>query len=420
MIIIRPSESVKNYTSHLRESTNFAVREIKKVCKDVGPRPPASEAESKGQDFYAETMKKFSDKVETEEFRLSPGGFMGWVGVCAVILIIAVAFSALDFFNTMPQFSLVFRIIPLVLSVLAALFIIFEFLLYREILDPFFKKGASKNVMCTYKPSGEVKRRIIFCGHMDSAHEWRYSYLGGPKLLKFVIIPAVIFAGIDFLTYVAALINDNHTVNLIMMIVRFVSIIWFFLGMFFVNWNVAAPGATDNLSGVYTAAGVLQFLSANGIRFGETEVVAMSSGCAEAGLRGAKAYAAAHAGELNEVDTIFIALDSIHDPDCFGINSGEMSGTVKLDTGVCSLLAAAAELAGVKRVKSEIRFGATDAAATMQAGIRSASIVAINSATDPIYHTRKDMPEALNFEVVESCLSVCLEAVFLFDEKGTV
>ena len=67
------------------------------------------------------------------------------------------------------------------LTVLSILFLVFEFLLYKPLLDPLFPKRKSCNVICTRKPKGEVKRRIVFCGHMDSAYEWTYLRKGGDE-----------------------------------------------------------------------------------------------------------------------------------------------------------------------------------------------------------------------------------------------
>ena len=50
---MKAQDSVKNYPSALREMTNFSVRGIKKICKDVGPRPAGSEQEHEAQKLMA-------------------------------------------------------------------------------------------------------------------------------------------------------------------------------------------------------------------------------------------------------------------------------------------------------------------------------------------------------------------------------
>ena len=44
---MKASESNPNYPSKVREMTNYTIREIKKVCKDIGPRPSGEENERK-------------------------------------------------------------------------------------------------------------------------------------------------------------------------------------------------------------------------------------------------------------------------------------------------------------------------------------------------------------------------------------
>lgn len=58
---MKASESNPNYPSKVREMTNYTIREIKKVCKDIGPRPSGEENERKAQDYVADSMSKVAD-----------------------------------------------------------------------------------------------------------------------------------------------------------------------------------------------------------------------------------------------------------------------------------------------------------------------------------------------------------------------
>ena len=59
------------------------------------------------------------------------------------------------------------------------------------------------------KPEGEVKRRIIFNGHCDSAYEWRYTYLGGGHLLVAVIAIAIVGLVVTLVCEIAALATGH-------------------------------------------------------------------------------------------------------------------------------------------------------------------------------------------------------------------
>ena len=46
---MKASESVKNYPSERRMYSNYVLRNIKKICKEIGPRCAGSEKELEAQ-----------------------------------------------------------------------------------------------------------------------------------------------------------------------------------------------------------------------------------------------------------------------------------------------------------------------------------------------------------------------------------
>ena len=65
-----------------------------------------------------------------------------------------------------------------------------------------------------------------------------------------------------------------------------------------------------------------------------------------------------------------------------------------------------------------IPLGSTDAAAASQAGIKAASLVAMDPAPARYYHTRLDTHENIDLKTIEAGVGLCLETAFLYDEKG--
>jgi hypothetical protein len=55
---------------------------------------------------------------------------------------------------------------------------VLEFLLYKQFMDPFYKKVEGHNLVGVRKPRGDVKRRIVISGHIDAAYEWRHILYG--------------------------------------------------------------------------------------------------------------------------------------------------------------------------------------------------------------------------------------------------
>lgn len=410
---MKAQDSVKNYPSALREMTNFSVRGIKKICKDVGPRPAGSEQEHEAQKLMAAELDGACDKVEIEPFDVHPGAFLGWILTDGIMMIAAIV---LFFFGM--------SAIALALCALSLIFAIVEFLLYKKLLDPFFPKKTSHNVVAVRKPKGEVKRRIIFSGHADSANEWRFTYYGGSKLL----VPII---GLSFVGILLGLVlgiwavaaghafsaADSGALN----VMRYVFLAWIpilFTALFFENKKRPVMGANDDLTGCFISMAVVKYMQQHDIRFENTEVWVILTGSEEAGLRGAKAFCKAHKNELSDVETVFVGLDTIRDYDFAAVYSRDLTGTVKNDAGACALVKEAAKQTGLDLPYKSVFFGATDAAAVTQAGMKAVSVAAMDPAPAKYYHTRLDTADNLDIKTVEAVLGVALETAFLFDEKG--
>lgn len=410
---MKAQDSVKNYPSALREMTNFSVRGIKKICKDVGPRPAGSEQEHEAQKLMAAELDGACDKVEIEPFDVHPGAFLGWILTDGIMMIAAIV---LFFFGM--------SAIALALCALSLIFAIVEFLLYKKLLDPFFPKKTSHNVVAVRKPKGEVRRRIIFSGHADSANEWRFTYYGGSKLLVLII-------GLSFVGILLGLVlgiwavaaghafsaADSGALN----VMRYVFLAWIpilFTALFFENKKRPVMGANDDLTGCFISMAVVKYMQQHDIRFENTEVWVVLTGSEEAGLRGAKAFCKAHKNELSDVETVFVGLDTIRDYDFAAVYSRDLTGTVKNDAGACALVKEAAKQTGLDLPYKSVFFGATDAAAVTQAGMKAVSVAAMDPAPAKYYHTRLDTADNLDIKTVEAVLGVALETAFLFDEKG--
>lgn len=410
---MKAQDSVKNYPSALREMTNFSVRGIKKICKDVGSRPAGSEQEHEAQQLMAAELDGACDKVEIEPFDVHPGAFLGWILTDGIMMIAAIV---LFFFGM--------SAIALALCALSLIFAIVEFLLYKKLLDPFFPKKTSHNVVAVRKPKGEVRRRIIFSGHADSANEWRFTYYGGSKLL----VPII---GLSFVGILLGLVlgiwavaaghafsaADSGALN----VMRYVFLAWIpilFTALFFENKKRPVMGANDDLTGCFISMAVVKYMQQHDIRFENTEVWVVLTGSEEAGLRGAKAFCKAHKNELSDVETVFVGLDTIRDYDFAAVYSRDLTGTVKNDAGACALVKEAAKQTGLDLPYKSIFFGATDAAAVTQAGMKAVSVAAMDPAPAKYYHTRLDTADNLDIKTVEAVLGVALETAFLFDEKG--
>ncbi|MBQ8782752.1 MAG: M20/M25/M40 family metallo-hydrolase [Clostridia bacterium] len=418
---MKANESIEKYPARVREYTNYALKSTKIVAKNYGPRPAGSEADAKAREYLKSDTAKFCDEMKEEEFRCSDKAFMSWVSIGSVLLLVSAVLFA---------FGL--QVIALAVTLLNVFFIVSEFFFYKPVLDVFFKKKETGNIIGVRKASGETKKRIIFCGHTDSAYEWTYTYHGGRPFVALAIVIAIIsivisIAGCVFaivengaISPSVAFLGDNLIIK-IFSIVMFALIPCYVYTFFFCNYKRPVTGAIDNLTGCFASLAVVKFLFDNNIRFENTEVQVLLTGGEEAGTRGAQAYAKAHKDELcdKNIETVFVGVDTIHDFDFMNVISKDMNGFVKNDERVVKLIKDGAVIAGYDNVTSgPISLGSTDSAPLSQIGVPAATFVAMDPTPARYYHTRLDNEEILEPKTMEATVKIALETAFLFDEKG--
>ncbi len=337
---MKASESVKNYQSERRMYTNYAARGIKKVCKEIGPRFSGTEQEKKGIEYLSEELKTCCDDVKIDSYTVHPKAFLGWIPMSAVLMIVsALIFFAAQFFAITPLFF-----VPVVVGIICIFFGVTEFVFYGETFDPFTPKKTSYNTYGIRKASGETKRRIIFGGHADSSMEWRYSYYGGTKLLILVLggglLGLLYVTAASIFVAVKTAINPEFANSLTVDILSYIAlgfIVFFILISFMYDKKRIVEGANDDLTGCFTSIAVLKFMQDNDIRFENTEVVALCTGSEEIGLRGAKDFCEKHGKEFSDVETVFVAIDTVHDFDFLAIYNKDMTGTVTNNAEACKL-----------------------------------------------------------------------------------
>ncbi len=418
---MKANESIEKYPARVREYTNYAIKSVKNVAKLAGPRPAGSEGDKKAREYFKADLAKFCDEYKEEAFKCSDKAFMSWVVLGVILLVLSTIF----FVFGMP-------IVSLALAILNLVSIVGEFILYRQVLDVFFKKKESANLIGVRKASGETKKRIILCGHTDSAFEWTYTYHGGRPMVAFIIVVAVISVIVSIVASAIAVfqlgavdvsvvfMNDNVLLT-VFAVIMLVLLPFQLMALAFSNFKRPVVGANDDLTGCFISLAVAKFLSDNDIRFENTEVQVLLAGAEEAGLRGSKAYVKAHKDELidENVETVFVGFDTVHDFDFMQIITKDLNGFAKADERVVNLIKQGAEIAEYDNVsKGPISLGSTDATAFIQQGVPAATFVAMDPTPAKYYHTRLDTEENLEPKAIEAGVKIALETTFLFDEKG--
>ena len=395
------------------KSVSYICDEIKNVIVNFGDRDPGSEGENKALDYMAGQLGEMCDQVDRDTFEVAPHAFFGWTYFVAVFMTLAVPVYFLS--PVMVFVCIALSLVPMLL----------QFVLYAPFLDPLFDKRDSGNVMGTYSPSGEVKRRIIINGHSDAVYEWHWHYVGGYKMFLSSIILVILGVVYMFAIAVTACVMDGPfgmvEESRIWIGVAGIAFVPFFLAFWlFADTRKVVPGANDNLTACYMAIAAVKALKDNDIRLENTEVVALITGSEEAGLRGATAFAKQHPDYAREenVETVFITYETLRELEYLGIYNRDLNGTVKNDQAACDIYKKCAARHGMDLKFGSVFAGATDAAAFSKAGWRATSVAAMNPEVEKYYHTRLDNYDNLSPECLSKVFDITLEFIEEFDKNG--
>lgn len=400
-------------------AAKYVIDEITHIIKTFEKRDPGSKGELQACEYMAKVLEEDCGcdpkLTKIEGFKENPGSFFGWIYFTITFVLLAIA---LYFF---------FPLASVILIAVGLLIVLMQFGFYKKFIDWAFKEKEGHNVTAVKKPTGEVKRRLVFNGHPDAAWEWPVNYaLGGVGFEAHAIICGV---GAVFYIVVSILYIKAH--GLMGIAVNDIQAEWFvkaaFWGLIFVpfefglyfmvNEKRIVDGANDNLTGCYMGIAVLKALQDEGVELENTELAVVLTGSEEAGLRGSKAWCEAHKGEWQDVPTFFFSYDTIFDPKYLMVNYRDLNGTVKADKDVCDLFLEAAQAIDVPITKGWVPplGGATDNAAFSQAGFRSTGITGLNHKLEDYYHTRRDTYDNMNPEGIANCYAATVKALEMFD-----
>lgn len=412
-------------TNGASDSTyKYMVDGIRYICENFKERAPGTHSERKAQKFLKTQLENWADEVEMEDFHLHPKAFMGWIPLAGIICILSVFFYWLTYKGVVQNSAL--AVVSVIMTLFAVSCLVVEFLMYREYVDFLFPQRISRNVMARRKPTGEVKRRIVFCGHTDAANEWTYSLHGGLKSLAAVMggsiggLIGISLFNIIWMIYDLAGGLYISKFWLFMGVVQLILVPFFIAILFFINWKVVVDGANDNLTADFISMAVLKEMSEKYKRYENTEVCCLLTGSEEAGLRGAVAYAKRHQQELTEVETVVIAMDTMREIEQLQIYTQGCTGTQKNSNAVAELLYQAGVNCGIEMKETDIYPGAVDAEGFSRYGIESVGFCGVNHDPKTYYHTRLDTADNINPQCINLSLDICLEAAELYDKNGGI
>ena len=399
------------------------------ICKTFGPRYSCSEAERDANLWIRGELDKFCDETFIDEFQTHPGLYpQGLIKVAGILSGISIIFMPLMF---------PFPILSLVFILLGLLVVYSELVLMKEWIKFLFKKGKSSNVFGIIKPTGDIKFRIIFEGHSDSAKQMKIAtYEKKPPRIKIILgvyflFHTMIFSIWKFLAQILygpsivlvewgifsfSIIDLFYFIPLIVIYPLFIWVVGGFLG------KTVVPGANDNLAASAVAAAIGKYLSEN--RPKHIEVWIGSMGSEEVGDKGAKAFVEKY-GKLGILDNAYsIVLEESGDGEEILIVLKDMhKATYNME--IIEKIQSAHE-----KVKEEnpdilpirtgrLIIGSCDACRYIHKGYKAAAIMGTEKGRNkaPHWHSPEDTPENINKKVLMDFLKISLKFVEIIDQE---
>lgn len=390
---------------------NSAMAYTEKVTSTWNPRLCGTKNCLDSADDIYDTMSEFCDHAQIHKFSVHPQAFFGFIKVLVVLFFVTLLFLFLKIY-----------FIAFLLSVLSFSVLVFQFFLYKELIDPFYPKKLGKNVFGIIEPNEEVKKQVIISGHHDSAYvanfmgknsAWFFPLVGGGVGTTMALV--CVSTGL----FVAHLLNYN---------IHFLSQIFFYIflvlsigviPLWFFHSKDGVPGAADNMIASAIAIEVgkhYQQEKQEGRGLKNTRLVIASWDAEEAGLRGSRAFIRDHASLLQEAKTYHFNLECLFNVEHFGFTISDLNALVKLSHNMADECIAIANQLGYKALRISFPFmgGATDAAEFAKAGIEATTLasMAFNvEGEESFYHTINDTIDAVDPKAVEQSLAVAIEYI---------
>jgi hypothetical protein len=404
----------------------YALDIVKAICTEVGPGLAGSSQERERAAMIKNEMESHlgAGNVLVEEFTLAPWAFVSAYPLGALFMLIAALLNiSTGRFTGISAWAT--AISALAFSIISPLLFLLEFILSFELVDTFFKRKPSVNVIGTLRKPGtkNVKRLLILSGHHDSAPENTWlRFLG----YGFFILSATFFIG--FITMLAmSLIQMTGMITGDAGIVRSGTLGWVLLaypivpsilyGMFFNMGRKnggTVPGAADNLSASALAVAMCRFLVKNPSYIpDDTEIRFVSFGSEEAGYRGSRRYVERHLDELKRLNARLLNFETVAHPE-IAIFTSDVNGTVKNSPEMVKSVVAAAERAGVPYKLTSAYLGVgNDSGPFSQAGLKATTLFPFKFPQQMVafYHQKWDSPEVLTIEPLFNVLRLAFEWV---------
>ena len=390
---------------------------IKTVCLNHKRRTAGAETVRSAEAWMAESMKDCVDEIRTQQFEIHPQAFLASVPLEAFLCMIACALFLVGVYAGRAWAYMV----SLVFMITAMMVLIAEYALYRQPMDPFYPAHTGQNLYMVRRAKGTSKRRIILCGHADAAYEMPLLKYFPAAVIYICIGAGVLYWIVHFLFCNLALAEFlPEAVLRIFAVIEIVLTVLYAPLLILVDWRTVVDGANDNLTGCFLSMSILKEMADRDQRFEDTDVCCLITDGEEAGLRGARAFATANVEELMKINTMVIAVDTIHSKEELRIFSRGINYTESNSEEACNLLYFAGMKNGLDLRTAEFYPGACDSEAFSVVGVKAAAICGVAFTPQDYYHNVKDTYTNLNPDCIRLVRDILQDAVTMFANVGHI
>lgn len=402
---------MSSHTFDTHEMIEAAFAQTQDIIEKFGPRFIGTESCLNAAKYLSKYMSTFASTIQITKFTAHPKSFLGWIDIMVYISFLSI-------------FLLMFHItgIAILLLFYGTLAVIFEFILYKEFIDPLFPKKEGNNVIGTIEPTGSVESTIILSGHHDSARIFtfldqcpdRYASYSNNALIAY------------FSLFIIVIVDHFYPLPIYIRLFSIISGIFTYPLLKFASDEISV-GAGDNLISTCSVIQVGKYFSEAKNRLKNTRLIIASFDGEEVGLRGARSY-------FREFDQIRIQnndkskvwhynIDCPYLKDQLFFLTSDINGTVKLSEKMANHCVRIANELGIVAKAQPIEFmtGATDAGESGKIpGIEVTSEMAMpwgHNSHYACYHTHRDTIDSIEKEAIEQTLNIILNFIEQVENK---
>ncbi|UYP44240.1 hypothetical protein NEF87_000525 [Candidatus Lokiarchaeum ossiferum] len=399
------------------ELAKNSLKHTDELIHEFGPRLAGTKQCQKVGEKLGQILSEFCDESSVEDIEIHPESFSFYIKFLPLMY----AVGSLFFYLRSNWI-----IVPLIGMIFGIFMMISIFGFYKHFFDRFFPKKIGKNVYGCIEPSKDVHQQVILSGHHDSAREIR---ILASRFQKFyapaIFIPYFFFLYAIIIFIIAISGQFNIVSSTFITICNIISLPFMIVYIFMLS-SKGTPGAGDNLIAsvmvIELGKKLASLKHSNDLYLNHTRVILASFDAEEAGLRGAAAFMETHYKKWQKIPTYHLNFDSLYNVDQFHILTHDINGTIPLSQEMVDDVIKIATKHGISFSKFSMTFGGggTDAAESARKGIAATTILAMPTdivREGLVYHTRNDTVDSIESEVIEGCLNIAWDFLWLKEKQ---